>query len=738
MVTFGIFGNGIKHNNAFLTQFLEAYTGQAVTVQRIYPVVRHLAQSVTMLGWGRKKSYHRAARFAARHHLPLLTLEDGFLRSLDSGQQSRYGCSIVIDPIGIYFDAHQPSHLENLIRDSHLTPAEADYSQYLIKRIITERLSKYNPNKTSLWLNQTEFTDTQQHILLIDQVAGDQSIHGAGATKKTFKQMLKTAQSQHPSAQLWIKAHPAGKLGYLTELDLPDNIHIIRESVNPIELLSKMDMVYTVSSHMGFEALMLGKPVVCFGVPWYAGWGLTNDRYAPKKLYKQAFARRGQQKQASLLELFHACYLRYSYYVNPATGLSADIEAVIDWLATNREWRERLPHELTSYKISLWKRTFIQNFLQTADIQFFYKPRIEPRTLLSKGHIIYPKHYSFLVWGLARKQELQRKLAKRTLGASIWCMEDGFIRSNGLGAALIAPLSVVMDQRGIYYDATKPSDLEVYLKTMPALDDQQLARVDKLIKRLLDQQVSKYNVGHYQALLLPSTTAHQQKILVVGQVEDDMSVQCCASRINTNLSLLQKVRHDYPNAYIIYKPHPDVQAGLRRGKIRQADMNRYADQVVTDIAMPVCLAAVEAVHTISSLTGFEALLRGLTVVCYGIPFYAGWGLTDDQACHTQADIIYQRRSRIESLTLAQLVYGTLIHYPLYHLPDGYGLAQVEDVIGALYPAQEPSHTQVINSKAVDTKQLQQTVNSLSAQAKLNFMKSRQSLLKWLPRANDRT
>lgn len=110
-----------------------------------------------------------------------------------------------------------------------------------------------------------------------------------------------------------------------------------------------------------------------------------------------------------------------------------------------------------------------------------------------------------------------------------------------------------------------------------------------------------------------------------------MSVKLCASDITTNLALLQRVCADNLDAYIIYKPHPDVEAGLRTGKIAARDMQRYADQVVTDIAMPVCLAAVDAVHTISSLTGFEALLRGLAVTCYGLPFYAGWGLTTDKA-----------------------------------------------------------------------------------------------------------
>ena len=39
-----------------------------------------------------------------------------------------------------------------------------------------------------------------------------------------------------------------------------------------------VDAVYVVTSTMGFEALLVGKPVTTFGVPWYAGWGVTDDR----------------------------------------------------------------------------------------------------------------------------------------------------------------------------------------------------------------------------------------------------------------------------------------------------------------------------------------------------------------------------------------------------------------------------------------------------------------------------
>jgi capsular polysaccharide export protein len=108
--------------------------------------------------------------------------------------------------------------------------------------------------------------------------------------------------------------------------------------------------------------------------------------------------------------------------------------------------------------------------------------------------------------------------------------------------------------------------------------------------------------------------------------------------------------------------------------------------VAYDTAMPDCLECVDEIHTISSLTGFEALLRGLNVTCYGLPFYAGWGLTTDVDTQLSPKAEYlERRKRETALTLEQLLHCALICYPLYRLPNGYGLAQVEQVIDYLYP-----------------------------------------------------
>lgn len=231
-------------------------------------------------------------------------------------------------------------------------------------------------------------------------------------------------------------------------------------------------------------------------------------------------------------------------------------------------------------------------------------------------------------------------------------LEDGFLRSVGLGADLIRPLSWVIDAHGLYYDATRPSDLELILQETdftPAL----VARAVSFRERVVESGLTKYNVGS-RTWQRPPGDIHV--ILVPGQVESDASLAFGAPGVRTNLGLLRTVREANPNAWLVYKPHPDVLAGLRAKGVGEDDAVRWCDEYVTDVAMGELLEKVDAVHVLTSLAGFEALLRGKAVTCYGQPFYAGWGLTTD---------VLPVVRRMRKLTLDELVAGALLLYPSY-------------------------------------------------------------------------
>ena len=145
-------------------------------------------------------------------------------------------------------------------------------------------------------------------------------------------------------------------------------------------------------------------------------------------------------------------------------------------------------------------------------------------------------------------------------------------------------------------------------------------------------------------------------VLVVGQVESDASIRYGAPGITTNLALLEAVRAAEPEAFLTYKPHPDVVAGLCRSGEGEERAEQVCDCLLGDGSIHALFKQVDALHVLTSLAGFEALLRGVEVHCWGLPFYAGWGQTHDR-------LSSPRRGR--PLPLAALVHAALIDYPRY-------------------------------------------------------------------------
>jgi capsular polysaccharide export protein len=291
------------------------------------------------------------------------------------------------------------------------------------------------------------------------------------------------------------------------------------------------------------------------------------------------------------------------------------------------------PEKIYALGFSLRKRSILKRFVNRDDIEF-----------IDNAHGIAQQSI-LLLWG---KTEAPMMLND----VQIVRVEDGFIRSVGLGADLVQPISWVIDTRGMYFDATTVSDLEYLLQTVQ-FDEMLLRRAEDFHQRIIENGITKYNVGH--GTWAPDVS-EKRIILVPGQVETDASIQFGALGIHRNIDLLRAVRQANPNAYIVYKPHPDVVAGLRKQGQFETDARQFCDELLVEIGMAELLQKVDEVHVMTSLTGFEALLRGKRVVCYGAPFYAGWGLTED---HLETP----RRTR--TLGLNALVAGALLLYPSY-------------------------------------------------------------------------
>ena len=608
-------------------------------------------------GWGLRPSSRRARFFADKHHLPYLSLEDGFLRSFGTGDHFP-SLSIVVDEEGIYYDSTRPSAIETLLNSgvSILDEIESDVcrARSLIQH---HHLSKYN--QAPLLLPGRLRRGDAERVLVIDQTEGDMSVELGGADGRTFAAMLVAAREENPGATIYVNIHPevssGRKKGYLTAVQDDDRTVVLREAINPLSLLEQMNRVYVVSSTMGFEAIIFGKPVTCFGIPWYAGWGVTDDR--------QVCQRRTRRRQAD--ELFAAAYFHYTRYLNPVTRQRGTIFDVIDWLVRQQVMGRAYPGRVICLGFRRWKAANLKPMLSLNPGKVRFVRDLNAIDQLDPGD-----DDALVMWGQNVSGKLQSQV--RRGGSRLLRMEDGFVRSVGLGSDLIRPLSVVLDGRGIYFDPSQPSDLEYMLNT-EMFSAEELFRARWVREYIVNNRITKYNIEVHQKTLWHSKG--RLLVLVPGQVEDDASIRLGCTIIKTNLGLLQAARRYRPDAFIVYKPHPDVASGNRAGKLSMADALRWADHVETGLSVVSCIESCDEVHTMTSLAGFDALLRGRHVVTYGQPFYAGWGLTDDRLKSGEA---FDRRRR--KLCLDELVAGALLRYPLYWDWDLQGYTTCEGVL----------------------------------------------------------
>lgn len=296
--------------------------------------VRHglLPWDATLLAWGDRRPARAAAILARLGRRPLVRLEDGFLRSVGLGKAGAPTVAVLVDRTGMHFDARHPSDIEALINRAGNTPTRLDRSRALLETIRRERLDKYNLPATS------GHAPVDDAILLIDQVAGDRSIAGAGADRSTFLAMLAEAITTHGASSIVVKTHPdvinGFAAGNLTEAAARHGIRLIDSQLPVDDLAGRVRAIWTVSSTMGFEALMRGIPVTTFGMPFYAGWGLSDDR-AEGRVARLA----GQRRQARphLHDMVAAVFLDYTRYGNPWTGERLEAEAALTLLV---DWRK--------------------------------------------------------------------------------------------------------------------------------------------------------------------------------------------------------------------------------------------------------------------------------------------------------------------------------------------------------------------------------------------------------------
>ena len=224
------------------------------------------------------------------------------------------------------------------------------------------------------------------------------------------------------------------------------------------------------------------------------------------------------------------------------------------------------------------------------------------------------------IWGYKAPEYFIDYIRKQ--GLDIFFLEDGFIRSGPDDESGAPPLSIVMDSQAPYFDTTRPNDLTDLIANF---DFEQDGYDEALAQEMLDyyvsHRVSKYNHQPYVNVIPLYGVKSKKRILVLGQVPHDDSLKYGGGIGITLLDVFNQAIEENPDAQIIVKPHPMT---LGDHSIIRTLTELDCLILTQSIHLVDALETVDHVYTITSLGGFEALLRGKTVTVLGSPFYAEW------------------------------------------------------------------------------------------------------------------
>lgn len=362
--------------------------------------------------WGKSPTAHRGEEFAARHGLPVWRVEDAFVRSVNLGRAGDAPLGLLIDPIGVHFDISRPSRLEQILAKDPLDDAPLlARARQGIARLRALDISKYNMHDQGLAPPQAGY------VLVVDQTRGDASIAHSGADAARFADMLEAARNEHPTARIVIKTHPETARGYRAghfgPKDCDSRTEILDANISPWAVLEGAIAVYVVSSQMGLEAILAGHRPQVFGGPFYAGWGLSDDRMAlPRRARKLTRA-----------QMFAASHLIAPHWFNPHAGALCSFEEMLDVLQAALRARREDGAGYIAAGMRAWKRGRLQAMFGAN------KPLIFMKNTQKAARRAHKMGRKLMVWGMASAPP----------GTPVLRVEDGLLRSIGLGADLTPP-----------------------------------------------------------------------------------------------------------------------------------------------------------------------------------------------------------------------------------------------------------------------------------------------------------
>ncbi len=256
-------------------------------------------------------------------------VEDGFVCSDSNNLDSNVmPFSLAVDSLANHYEGGRPSDIENILSSYNFAKdaSVVNRAGLLREKMAVNHIGKELFAGTLDASNIFTGEERRSYILVVGQPETQASIKNSN---DNFE-LLKLAKQEHPEDIILYKPFEAHVIsfGNDTKKYLIDNkIEVLSDELSPLALFKKIKQVYVVKSLVGLDALVRGIPVTITGCPFYAGWGLTDDR--------REIPRR--RRKLTLDELIAGTYILYLKYFDPVTGEAISPEMAIDRILSMRQ-----------------------------------------------------------------------------------------------------------------------------------------------------------------------------------------------------------------------------------------------------------------------------------------------------------------------------------------------------------------------------------------------------------------
>jgi Capsule polysaccharide biosynthesis protein len=302
----------------YLPEYRTAFVRKNTSWPRVKTALDKIEAPVFVV-WGNGED-DTVKDYARGRGIPIHRMADGLLRDYQAPAAKSFPDSLVLDTRGCYFDATQPSDLEDILNTGDL----ADEALMARARRGMALIVKYGINRYNA---EGEVPSSRvrpkkkRKVLVVGQAATDPAVLFGRSSAPSNEDLVKLAMLENPDSDIAFRYDPDPAPGTRAAKWAPGEIaKLCTVDTGPAnEALLDCDHIYTVSSHFGFEGLMRSKTVSVFGAPFYAGWGLTDDRIDHPR----------RQRKISLEALFAGAFIVYPRYRLEGSAGTCAVEDVI-------------------------------------------------------------------------------------------------------------------------------------------------------------------------------------------------------------------------------------------------------------------------------------------------------------------------------------------------------------------------------------------------------------------------